>query len=187
MFNNTTSTLHTYTYTATYIAMYIPGSIVEVDLSDSVIILIILLLFILILLLLTAVTSTVYTPVVRLGTVMGLSPTMVVGGEQVQLLLDIVTLILLNVSSNSHDTLIVLADGEVILHPWTTVISVCVTKHVYILHGRTKGFKCCNCHNVSSYRTVMYSYRMLWVVIEYICMVRRTLKWISIKEEHLHL
>jgi len=46
---------------------------------------------------------------------MGLLPIMVIGGEQVQLLLDTVTLILLNVSSNSHDTLIVLDDGEVIL------------------------------------------------------------------------
>ena len=92
-------------------------TVAVVGLSHTVIISTILLFFMFILLLvLTAVTSTVYTPVVRLDTVMGLSPTLVIGGEQVQLLLDIVTLILLNVSSNSHDTLIVLADGEVILH-----------------------------------------------------------------------
>ena len=97
----------------------IPDSTVAViGLSHTVIIstILLFLMFILLLVSLTAVTSTVYTPVVRLDTVMGLSPTMVIGGEQVQLLLDIVTLILLNVSSNSHDTLIVLADGEVILH-----------------------------------------------------------------------
>ena len=67
-------------------------------------------------LLLTAVTSTVYIPIVRCETVIGLSPVVVIGGKEVQLLLDIVTLILSNVSNNSHDTLIVLADGEVIVH-----------------------------------------------------------------------
>ena len=74
-------------------------------------------------LLLTTVTSTVYTSAVRLNTVMGLSPVTVTGGEQVQPLLNTVTLILLYVSNSSHDTSIALADGVVIIHPWITEIS----------------------------------------------------------------
>ena len=96
--------------------MYIPDSSVAGDVLDTVIIVIIFLFSILTSLLLTTVTSTVYTSAVRLNTVMGLSPITATGGEQVQPLLDTVTLILWYVSNSSHDTSMVLGNGDVTMH-----------------------------------------------------------------------
>lgn len=94
------------------------------DLLYTIIISVILLFSIITSFMLTAVTSTVYTSAVRLNIMMGLSPITVTGGEQVQLLLNIVTLILLYVSNSSHDTSMVLVYGEVIVHLWRTEISI---------------------------------------------------------------
>ena len=79
MYKNMYKNMKYICYNIVFIHTYVPDSPVAVDLSHSIIISTMLLSSILISLLLTAVTSTVYTPVVRLGTVMGLSSTMVIG------------------------------------------------------------------------------------------------------------